>query len=199
MRVITGKAKGRRLQDVPGPGTRPITDRAKSALFSILNEDIADCRFLDLFAGTGQVGIEALSRDAREAVFVEMGEAALRTIRENLKNTGLTAGAKVVSNDVFHFLRGKATPYDYIYIAPPQYRNLWIQAILMVDHNPDWLSEDAWVIVQIHPTEYKALDLKNLELFDQREYGSVMFCFYERKEIAAEAETETEPPPLENN
>ena len=74
MRVIAGTAKGRKLTDVKGPGTRPITDRAKSALFSILSYDVRDARFLDLFAGTGQVGIEALSRGATQALFVEQGQ-----------------------------------------------------------------------------------------------------------------------------
>ena len=104
MRVIAGRAKGRRLKSVPGGGTRPITDRAKSALFSIIGYDVVDCRFLDLFAGTGQVGIEALSRGAAEAVFVERAGPALRTIRQNLAHTGLGDGARVVRADVFAYL-----------------------------------------------------------------------------------------------
>jgi len=107
MRVIAGKAKGRKLRSVPGPGTRPITDRAKSALFSILGESVQEATFLDLFAGTGQVGIEALSRGAARAVFVEQGEAALRTIHQNLSLTELQTGAEVRKADVFQYLDGQ--------------------------------------------------------------------------------------------
>jgi 16S rRNA (guanine(966)-N(2))-methyltransferase RsmD len=179
VRVIAGKAKGRKLRSVPGPGTRPITDRAKSALFSILGGDVAGSRFLDLFAGTGQVGIEALSRGAQEAVFVEKGSRALRTIRTNLELTGLTEGARIVRADVFQYL---LTPpeegFDYIYVAPPQYRGLWKRTLLMLDARPDWLAEDGWVIVQIHPSEFEALPLEHLHRFDSRRYGGVQLDFY---------------------
>ena len=178
MRVITGKAKGRRLRSVPGEGTRPITDRAKLALFSIIGNDVVDCRFLDLFAGTGQVGIEALSRGAVEAVFVERARLALRTIRENLAHTRLETGARVVRADVFDFLAGAPQPFDYIYIAPPQYRGLWVETLRVLDANLSWLSDDGWAIAQIHPQEYEELALEHLALFDQRTYGGVMLCFY---------------------
>lgn len=181
MRVIAGKAKGHRLKSVPGGGTRPITDRAKSALFNIIGNDIIGCRFLDLFAGTGQVGIEALSRGATEAVFVERAGAALRTIRENLAHTRLEARARVVRADVFDFLAtqvGPAEPFDYVYIAPPQYRGLWVRTLRALDARPGWLTDDGWTIAQIHPREYEELALEYLALFDQRTYGSVMLCFY---------------------
>jgi 16S rRNA (guanine(966)-N(2))-methyltransferase RsmD len=181
MRVIAGLAKGHRLRSVPGSGTRPITDRAKSALFSILGQDVIGCRFLDLFAGTGQVGIEALSRGAAGAVFVEQARAALRTIRDNLAHTRLEAGARVVRADVFGFLGAgeeSGEPFDYVYVAPPQYRGMWVRTLQLLDANPSWLAEDAWVIAQIHPREYEELTLEHLALFDQRTYGSVMLCFY---------------------
>ncbi len=178
MRVIAGKAKGHKLHAVPGPGTRPMTDRAKSALFSILGEDVVGARFLDLFAGTGQVGIEALSRGAACAVFVEMNPAALRVIHNNLMLTGLAAQADVVRDDVFRYLGASPKPFDYVYVAPPQYRGLWIQTLRMLDTFPAWLAEDGWVIAQINPVEYESLVLNNLMLFDQRTYGSVMLCFY---------------------
>ncbi|MBN2006141.1 MAG: 16S rRNA (guanine(966)-N(2))-methyltransferase RsmD [Anaerolineae bacterium] len=178
MRVISGKAKGRKLYAVPGPGTRPMTDRAKSALFSIFGESVAGARFLDLFAGTGQVGIEALSRGAEQAVFIEAGQAAIRTIYANLKLTQLTDAARVIRGDVFRYLMGKPEPYDYVYIAPPQYRNLWIQTLRILDTQVGWLSENGWAIVQINPIEYETVELQNLTLFDQRRYGGVMLCFY---------------------
>jgi len=181
VRVIAGKANGHRLKSVPGGGTRPITDRAKSALFNIIGNDIIGCRFLDIFAGTGQVGIEALSRGATEAVFVEWAGAALRTIRENLAHTRLEARARVVRADVFDFLATQvepAEPFDYVYIAPPQYRGLWVRTLRALDARPAWLTDDGWTIAQIHPREYEDLALEYLELFDQRTYGRVMLCFY---------------------
>jgi len=181
VRVIAGKAKGHRLKSVPGGETRPITDRAKLALFSIIGNDVIGCRFLDLFAGTGQVGIEALSRGAAEAVFVERAGTALRTIRENLAHTRLEAGARVVRADVFDFLAtqvGTAEPFDYVYIAPPQYQGLWVRTLRVLDTNASWLADDCWAIAQVHPREYEELALEYLSLFDRRTYGSVMLCFY---------------------
>ncbi len=180
MRVIAGRAKGRRLKSVPGPGTRPITDRAKSALFSILGDDVIGSHFLDLFAGTGGVGIEALSRGAAEGVFVERGRVALRTIRENLAHTGLAAWSRVERADAFEYLARPPTPFDYVYVAPPQYRGLWAETLRALDRQPGWLHADGWAIVQIHPREHEALPLQNLVQFDQRSYGSVMLCFYRR-------------------
>lgn len=181
MRVISGKAKGRKLKSVPGGGTRPITDRAKSALFSILGTDVIGCNFLDLYAGTGQVGIEALSRGATAALFVEKAAAALRTIRENLALTGLAPDARVVRADVLAYLQGEPAPFDYLYIAPPQYRGMWSATLHAVDAQPGWLAEDGWAIAQIHPREYEDLELEHLMRFDQRQYGSVMLCFYAAK------------------
>ena len=182
--MIAGKAKGRKLKSVPGPGTRPITDRAKTALFNILGADVVGARFLDLFAGTGGVGIEALSRGATQAVFVERGRLALRTIRENLAHTGLERNAHVVRADVFEYLSRSPTGFDYVYIAPPQYKGLWAKTLAVLDRQPDWLTEDGWAIAQIHPREYHPLELTHLVLFDQRTYGSVMLCFYRKKVTA---------------
>ncbi len=181
MRVIAGKAKGRRLKSVPGGGTRPITDRAKAALFSIVGNDVIGSRFLDLFAGTGQVGIEALSRGAEEAIFVERARAALRIIRENLAHTRLEDKALVVRADVFDFLASgteSVEAFEYVYIAPPQYRGLWAMTLQALDANPGWLTDDGWAIAQIHPREYQELALGRLTLLDRRTYGSVMLCFY---------------------
>ena len=180
VRVIAGKAKGRRLEPVPGSGTRPITNRAKSALFSIIGADVVGARFLDLYAGTGAVGIEALSRGAAEAVFVERGRAALRTVRGNLAHTRLTEGGRIERADVFDFLRGPPTPFDYVFVAPPQYRGLWAATLCALDRQTGWLYDDGWVIAQIHPREYEATPLQVLAQFDQRTYGSVMLCFYRR-------------------
>lgn len=180
LRVISGIAKGRRLHMVPGGGTRPIQDRVKEALFNILGLEIEGATFLDLFAGTGSVGIEALSRSARRAVFVDNHAAAIRTIRANLALTNLEASATVCHTDAFTFLRGPLIEtFDFVYVAPPQYAGLWERAVLALDDRLRWLNPDAWVIVQIHPNEYAELSLVKLTSFDQRRYGNTLLVFYE--------------------
>jgi len=90
----------------------------------------------------------------------------------------LEAGTRVVRADVFEFLGGEAEPFEYVYVAPPQYQGLWLETLRALDASPRWLAEYAWVIVQIDPREYEKVRLEHLELFDQRTYGGVMFCFY---------------------
>jgi 16S rRNA (guanine(966)-N(2))-methyltransferase RsmD len=178
VRVIAGKAKGRKLRSVPGDVARPITDRAKESLFNILGDEVVNALFLDLFAGTGSVGIEALSRGARRAVFVERNRRAIETIRENLKTTGLAAQAEVIQDDVFRFLtKEPAEKFDLIYVAPPQYKGLWAETLLALD-GKILLTEDGLAIAQIFPKEYRDLELRCLHLVDQRKYGSTMLCFY---------------------
>ncbi len=193
MRVIAGSAKGRRLKMVPGDSTRPVMDRVKEALFSILGRDIVGATFLDLFAGTGSVGIEALSRGASKAVFVEMDKFAVQTIQDNLKATGLGEQAAIRRADVFHFLRNPpAQPYDYIYIAPPQYKNLWSDALRILDTSPGWIGEQTTVIVQIDPREQQTQELTTLEVYDERKYGKTLLWFFALKDTETDAESSEE-------
>ncbi len=177
MRVISGTAKGRQLKS-PGAATRPITDRVKENLFNILGTRVREAHVLDLFAGAGSVGIEALSRGARSATFVEVDRDALRAIRENLARTRLADRAKIVRQDVFRFIRkGVEEQYDLIYIAPPQYRGLWEETLEALDGR-GFLADKGIVVAQIHPKEYRVLKLETLRLVDQRKYGSTLLCFY---------------------
>jgi 16S rRNA (guanine(966)-N(2))-methyltransferase RsmD len=167
---------------VPGDTTRPITDRAKESLFNILAADIAGASMLDLFAGTGSVGIEAISRGASFVRFIDIQRRAIETVRANLASTGLAARAEVLRLDAFSLLERPADrAFDYVFIAPPQYKELWKRALLAVDSHPGWLADHAWVIVQVHPVEYQAFELNDLAEFDQRQYGSVLFIFYGRR------------------
>jgi 16S rRNA (guanine(966)-N(2))-methyltransferase RsmD len=165
---------------VPGDTTRPITDRAKESLFNILGGDIESATFLDLFAGTGSVGVEALSRGANFTRFIDSARQAVETVRYNLQVTGLEQKAEVLRMDAFSYLEREADrSFSYVFIAPPQYKGLWKRALLSLDAQPGWLAEDAWVIAQIHPVEYETLGLTHLAEFEQRHYGSVLFVFYE--------------------
>ncbi len=189
MRVIAGSARGRRLKAVRGDTTRPITDRAKEALFSILGEWISDARVLDLFAGTGAVGIEALSRGAAWCDFVDLAPTAVETVRENLEHTGLSAHAAVKRRDAFKLLgTPPAEAYDLIYIAPPQYRGWWLDALRGVDRTAGWIAPDGLAIVQIGPREDVPVELERLREIDRRKYGGVRLIFYALIDDRADAE-----------
>jgi len=194
IRVISGTAKGRRLKLVPGDTTRPIMDRVKEALFSIIGYDIVDATFIDLFSGTGSVGIEALSRGARKVVFVELARPAVRTIQANLEITKLTDNALIRKADVLELLKQPAPipPYDFIYIAPPQYKELWLATLQTLDDNPDWIGEDTTVIVQIDPSEHKDVEFNYIELQNKRRYGKTMLCFYYLKNVNDNVDEEDE-------
>jgi len=180
LRVIAGKAKGRKLKSVPGDTTRPITDRVKEALFNIIAGDILESNWWDVFAGTGAVGIEALSRGASFVRFSDSNRAPIETIKSNVEHCGFKSQSEIRRGDAFTLL---ASPpdrrFEYIYIAPPQYKEMWGTALELVDENIDWLTDDGWVIAQIDPKEYKSLVFENLEEFEQRRYGSTLLVFYE--------------------
>lgn len=181
LRVISGSARGRRLKSVPGDTTRPITDRVKEALFNIIGRDVIDSRWWDVFAGTGAVGIEALSRGAARALFTDLNRAPIDTIKSNLEASGLAARAEVRRGDAFAMISSSPNDqYHYIYIAPPQFHELWSRALLALDEHLDWLTDDGWVIVQIAPKEHREVTLTNLREFDQRKYGSTLLVFYEK-------------------
>ncbi len=181
--VTSGTARGRRLQDVPGEGTRPVTDMVKQAVFNILAGDVPGSSWWDVFGGTGAIGIEALSRGAAFVRFVELNRSAYETIQKNLEITLLAERAEVRRGDAFAAL---ASPpdrsFDYIYIAPPQYKELWSKSLHLLDANPGWLSQDGWAIAQIHPREFQDLELDHLEKIEERKYGSTLLVFYERRE-----------------
>ena len=129
MRVITGSARGRRLKELEGMETRPTTDRVKEGMFNVLQFDIEGRRVLDLFAGTGQLGIECLSRGATSAVFVDRRADAVKLIRENLKITELSDRARVVSGDSMEYLKSLREKFDVILLDPPYEAGLLEPAI----------------------------------------------------------------------
>jgi len=177
--VIGGRARGFNLQSVPGSGTRPIMSKVKAALFNIVSPYILGSTWLDLFAGTGSVGIEALSRGADFARFVENHQPAVKTIRANLEHTSFTDQADLWHKNVFSVLDSLADRhFDFVYIAPPQFKEIWSRALHALDQNPSWLNDDSWIIVQIDKVEYQDLKLENLSEFRRRTYGSTELVFY---------------------
>ena len=163
----------------------------KTALFDILRPRIDGMRILDLFAGSGSVGIEALSQGAAHCTFIDLGREAIATIKKNLASTGFAANSIVRQTDGLDFLKAATGPFDLIYIAPPQYKNLWVEALRLLAARPELLSSPpanddddgsaALVIAQIDPREYEPLDdLGDLREIRQKRYGNTLLVFYER-------------------
>jgi 16S rRNA (guanine966-N2)-methyltransferase len=183
MRVVAGTAKGRPLKSPDSIKTRPIIDRVKTALFDTLGEQVVGAEVLDLFGGVGSVGIEALSRGASHATFVELDAGIADILRDNLRTTGTADRAEVVRGDAFRFLTSAAAKhaaYDLIYIAPPQYHGLAAQAFRQIDDAP-LSTTDGLVIIQIDPRE--RLDIttiipRHYLLTDERRYGSTLLLFF---------------------
>lgn len=151
MRVISGKARGIALKTPDGMATRPTADRVKEALFSIIQFDIPGAKVLDLFGGTGQLGIEALSRGAKSAVFVDEREDACKLIRENLKRTHLESDARVVRSDYLQFLKNCKDSFDIILLDPP-YAEVFLENSLKMITEIDIL-QSGGIIVTERPVE----------------------------------------------
>jgi 16S rRNA (guanine966-N2)-methyltransferase len=178
MRVIGGTAKGRTLKSVPGDSTRPILDRVKVPLFDILRPSLSDISILDLFAGTGAVGIEALSQGAGHCVFLDTNAKAVATIQHNLEVTDLSGKAEVRHTDAFIYLKNTTRTFDLIYVAPPQYKGIWIEAMRVIAERPHLLNRGGMIIVQIDPKEYEPLDISAFRETQQRRYGNTILVFY---------------------
>ena len=189
MRVVGGSARGKSLFMVPGQGTRPIVDRVKTSLFDILRPRLAGVVMLDLFAGTGSVGIEALSQGASQCTFIDAGAKAIATVKKNLAHTGFSSRADVHCADALAFLKRTDTVFDLIYVAPPQYHSLWIDALRLIAQRPEVLrrppegsddeQEAGLVIAQIDPREYEPLELDTIRETRQRRYGNTLLVFFE--------------------
>lgn len=150
MRVIAGKAKRLPLKTIEGMNTRPTTDRIKETLFNMLGPKLPGCVFLDLFSGSGAIGIEALSRGAKEAVFVERDRRAAACIRENLTFTRLAPQARLLETDVFEALAkltAEGKLFDLIFLDPP-YEKLWEKKVLETLSGQDILAEDGQIVVE---------------------------------------------------
>ena len=156
MRVISGKARGIVLKTPTGMATRPTADRVKEAIFNIIQFDVPTARVLDLFGGTGQLGIEALSREAKHATFVDEREDACRLIRENLKRTKLEQFGRVIRSDYMTYLRRCTEKYDIILLDPP-YAEVFLENSLKMITEIDIL-QSGGIIVTERPAE-KILDL----------------------------------------
>ena len=183
MRVIAGTAKRLQLKTVEGIETRPTTDRIKETLFNMISNYLADCNFLDLFSGSGAIGIEALSRGAALAVFVEQNKSAMSCIRENLKFTKLSDRAQVYETDVINALNRLEGKYkfDYIFMDPP-YNQLLEKKVLDYLSSSSVISEDTVIIVEASlETDFSYVDELGFEIVREKIYKTNKHIFLEIK------------------
>lgn len=175
MRVITGSARGRKLEQLSGEEVRPTTDRVKEAVFSIIQFNIQGRRFLDLFAGSGQMGIEALSRGAKEAVFVDNRRESVETVRRNLKSTGLEKNSRVVPMDSVSYLTLNREPFDIVFLDPPYGIGL-LQAAL--SKTEKIMNKGGIIICESPYTEELPKQLDEFILYREYKYGKIKITTY---------------------
>lgn len=181
VRVIAGSAKGKRLKAPSGKETRPITDMIKEALFNVIGPNIQDARFLDLFAGSGSVGIEALSRGAAGLVFVDNNPAAVRIIYENLDNCGFEDHYEVYCNDVLRaltVLHKNQVKFDYIYVDPPfTVEGIFMDVMKKLDQ-VDIIKPHGTVIIRTRRHKPLPETLSRLKRYRLNYYGESAMHYY---------------------
>ncbi len=179
MRVITGKARGVQLKTPDGLKTRPTTDRVKEALFSIIQFDVPNTRVLDLFGGTGQLGIEALSRGAKSAVFVDADEKACNLIKENLRRCKMEADGQVVRGDYLDYLSRCRLKFDIIFLDPP-YAEVFLENALKKITEIDIL-ESGGIIVAERPVGKELLcEFSDFSRSKDYKYGQTLLTLYRK-------------------
>ncbi len=179
MRVITGKARGVQLKTPDGMQTRPTADRVKEALFSIINFDLPGAKVLDLFGGTGQLGIEALSRGAESAVFVDAREDACKLIRENLRRTKLEGQAKVVRSDYLEYLRRGKERFDIIILDPP-YAEVFLENALKCITEIDILQTGGIIVTERPLGKELPCSFDGFTRSKDYKYGQILLTLYRK-------------------
>ena len=179
MRVITGKARGVNLKTPEGLATRPTADRVKEAMFSIIHFDIPGAAVLDLFGGTGQLGIEALSRGAKNAVFVDAGEKACSLIRENLKRTKLETQAKVVRADYLDYLDRCGEKFDIVLLDPP-YAEVFLENAIKKLTEIDILQSGGIIVAERPLGKELPWDFSGFTRSKDYKYGKTLITLYRK-------------------
>ena len=179
MRVITGKARGVQLKTPDGMLTRPTADRVKEALFSIINFDLPGAAVLDLFGGTGQLGIEALSRGAKSAVFVDQREDACKIIRENLRRTRMETQGRVVRSDYLDYLRRSREKFDIILLDPP-YAEVFLENALKCITEIDILQSGGIIVAERPLGKELPWEFDGYTRSRDYKYGKVLLTIYRK-------------------
>ena len=179
MRVITGKARGVVLKTPEGLTTRPTSDRVKEAMFSIIQFDLPGTRVLDLFGGTGQLGIEALSRGAKSAVFVDSGEKACALIRENLRRSKLESDAKIVRADYMEYLQRCSEKFDIVLLDPP-YAEVFLENALKKLTEIDILQSGGIIVAERPVGKDLPWEFEGYSRSKDYKYGNTLLTLYRR-------------------
>ena len=187
MRVISGKARGTVLKTPEGMLTRPTSDRVKEAMFSILQFELPGAKVLDLFGGTGQLGIEALSRGAAEAVFVDAREDACRNIRENLKRTKMEQQGKVVRADYLDYLKRCREKFQIILLDPP-YAEVFLENSLKLITEIDILQYDGIIVAERPAGKELPWDFPGFSRSRDYKYGNTLLTLYRREQPCEDIE-----------
>jgi len=180
MRVITGEARGRRLETLEGADVRPTTDKVKEAIFSAIQFDIQGRTFLDLFAGSGQMGIEAISRGAVSATFVDSSRKAVEVVRKNLNNVGFYSRAKVVHTDSLGFLNMNSEPFDIAFLDPPYGTGLLQQALPLVAEK---MKKTGIIIAESNENDEILQSYGEFVLDRERHYGKIKVSVFRHKDF----------------
>lgn len=181
MRVISGKCRGTHLIAPEGMETRPTTDRIKETLFNMIAFDLPECEFLDLFSGSGAIGIESLSRGAKRAVFVDQGDKALNCIRENLEKTRLKDSAQILNcsaQEAIRSLGQKKESFDIIFMDPP-YALEGIDELIGIIAEYEVLKEDGYIILERSTKSIVNLP-QNLVLWKEKRYKTTTLSFIKK-------------------
>jgi RNA methyltransferase, rsmD family len=180
MRVTAGTLKNRKIKSREGRETRPTLERIKEAIFSIIGDKVVDAKFLDLYSGTGNIAIEALSRGAKRAVMIEQDKEALRIIIDNIDTLGLTNVSRAYKNDVsraIEILGRKNEKFDIIFLDPPYKENISISTIEKVSEN-NILAEGGIIISEHSIYEKMPEKIGNFVKYDERNYNKKIVTFY---------------------
>lgn len=175
MRVVSGTSRGRRLEAPEGFDVRPTTDKVKESMFNIIQFELCDAHVLDLFAGSGQLGIEALSRGASSATLVDSSRRSLEYIRKNVEATGFSGPARIVASDSFAFLRSTSSLFDIVILDPPYEKKLCDKAFEIL---PRVLKDNSVVICETRTNESLPDTVGNLHLEREYNYSSIKLSVY---------------------
>lgn len=178
MRIISGAAKGTRLYTLEGETTRPTLDRVKESLFNIIQNKIQDSIFLDLFSGSGAIGLEAVSRGAKKSILCDRSKDAIKIIKNNTQKTHLENKVEIFNKDFKELLKSDIKKIDIVYIDPPYKTDYIFESLKIITENNN-LNEDGLIILETDELDriLKQIDKLKIEIIDQRKYGRVYLIF----------------------
>ncbi|MDF2839998.1 MAG: methyltransferase [Clostridia bacterium] len=180
MRIISGEFRGRKLEKLEGMDIRPTTDRVKESLFNILGSRLFDCTFLDLFAGTGGIGIEAYSRGAAKVVFIDESAKSIKVLKGNLEMLNLLDKVEVYNTDYINAINKLALDnrkFDIIFIDPPYLKGFAQNALVHIEQNK-LLNEDAMIVIEHDLQDKMPENVGRFNMTRQKKYGNTMLSFY---------------------